>query len=183
MGYKEKITKYLHRIYRTSEYLNDFISALEKLLDNIESEITRLENLLHFNRLDEKSCIWWEKLLDISDASNNLETRRSKIRAKFLSNTHNDIKLLQRICDSWKNGETRVEYIAGKIQIKFVGEYGIPEDLTSLLHSVEEVKPCHLPYYLEYKYLLIEDIHEVKTLEELETIPLNMFAFGIEGEI
>ena len=138
--------------------------------------ITRIGNLFYFDKLDKKGCEWWEKLLKITEISQNLESRQARIRAKWLSSAHNDILLIQTICDSWKNGDVEADFIDGKINLKFVGEYGVPEDLNGLTKAIEEIKPAHLPLLLIYKYLLIEDIHEVKTIEEMEQIQLFCFA-------
>lgn len=180
MTFKETLLKLLHKIYRKSDFLNDFFAAVQNVLNKIQTVITRIEFLLHFNKLDEKGCEWWESLLKITDINPNIDNRRSKIRAKFLACTHNDIILLQNVCDSWKNGEIQADFVNGKIQLQFIGEYGIPDALDSLLNSVNETKPAHLGVVVLFRYLLIEDIHEVKTLEEMESIELNNFAFGSE---
>ena len=68
----------------------------------------------------------------------------------------------------------------GKIQITFVGSFGVPDDLDSLKLAIGEVKPAHIGFEIIYKYLLIENIHEVMTIEDLEKITLEQFAFGAE---
>ena len=84
------------------------------------------------------------------------------------------------MCNAWKRGEVEADFISGKLKLKFVGEYGIPDDVDSLISAVDEVKPAHIPLLLLYKYLLIRDIHEVKTIEQMEQLTINMFAFGVE---
>ena len=182
MTFKETLLKYLHKIYRKSEFLNAFLEAVQTVLDKIQTVITRLEFLLHFNKLDTKGCEWWENLLKITDIATSLDDRRAKIRAKFLACTHNDITLLQKVCDSWKNGEIVADFVSGKIQLTFIGEYGIPDALDLLKNSINETKPAHLDVLYIFRYLLIEDIHEVKTIEQMEQITLEQFAFGNEGE-
>lgn len=56
----------------------------------------------------------------------------------------------------------------------------MPTDLQALYEAVENVKPAHLPYAVIFKYLLIRDIHEVKTLEQMENLTMSQFARGIE---
>lgn len=170
------ILKLLHKLYRNDEFIKDFAGATNLIFNSCEEMITRIGNLFYFDKLDTKGCQWWEKLLNITEISPNLESRRARVRAKWLSSAHNDILLIQTICDSWKNGEVEADFIDGKINLKFVGEYGIPEDLNGLTKAIEEIKPAHLPLLLIYKYLLIEDIHEVKTIEEMEQIQLFCFA-------
>lgn len=178
MTFKETLLRYLHKIYRKSEFLNDFIESIHFVYNKLFIVITRLEFLLHFNKLDENGCQWWEELLNITDTGINLVNRRAKIRAKFLSCTHNNIQLLQKVCDSWENGEIKADFINGKIQLNFIGEFGIPDALNSLKLSINEVKPAHLDVLYIFKYLLIENIHEVMTIEEMQNVTIEQFAFG-----
>lgn len=184
MDFKAEILKLLNKVYREDQYTNDLLQPLNAQIKTIDDVVNAIINNFFFDKLDIEGCKWYEKLMNITVRANQrIESRRSAIQAKWLSNTHNDILLLQRVCDSWKNGETEVDFIGGKIQIKFIGEYGVPDDLDSLLKTIGEVKPAHLAYYLVYKYLLIKNIHLVKTIKEMEEIQLKTFAFGNRGVI
>ena len=128
-----------------------------------------------------EGVLHYEKLLAITPTKNqSLENRRAKIHSKWLSNNHNSIKLIQTVCNAWKNGEVIADFKNGKIQITFVGSFGVPDDLDSLKLAIGEVKPAHIGFEIIYKYLLIENIHEVMTIEDLEKITLEQFAFGAE---
>lgn len=182
MDFKEQILNLLNRVYREDEYTNDLLEPIKTQLKTLEDFIDAVENNFFFNKLDENGCRWYEKLLGITVGQNQtIADRQSSIQAKWLSNTHNDILLLQRVCDAWKNGEVVVDFKDGKIAIQFVGEFGVPDDLDGLLKAIGEIKPAHLAYVLIFKYLLIKDIHEVKTIAQMEQITLNQFAFGSEG--
>ena len=181
MTFKEKILKLLHKIYRNDNFTINLTNGASKLLNNADTVISRLSSLFHFNRLDTSGCEWWEKLLTITDINQNLEDRQAKIRAKWISNVHNDIELIQKVCESWKRGEAEADFINGKIKLEFIGSYGVPDAIDSLIKSINEVKPAHLALMIFYKYLLIEDIHEVKTLEEMENLTIDMFSFGLEA--
>ena len=178
--FKEKILKLLNKIYREDEYTKALVNPLNNEFNNLETVIKTLNGTLFFNQLTVEGCKFFEGLLKITIAKNQTITdRQAQIEAKWKSFVHNDIFLLQSICDAWKNGEVEVDFINGKIQIKFVGEYGVPDDLNGLTNAINSVKPAHLAYYLIFKYLLIENIHEVMTLEEMEQTTLENFAFGI----
>lgn len=175
MEIKQSFLKLLHRIYRKSEFIAEFIEAVESLFTKIQTVIQRLEFLLHFNRLDEKGCEWWEHLLDISNIAATLSDRRANIRAKFIICIHNDIDLLQKACDSWKKGEVEADFVNGKICIQFVGDYGVPSDLDSLKNSIENIKPAHLPITWLYRYLLKKEIHNVLTKTQMQTYKKQQF--------
>ena len=84
--------------------------------------------------------------------------------------------IFQMVADSWRNGMVEVGFSAGKIVVQFVGAFGIPEDLDSLEAALQLVIPAHLAMEFLFRYLLIRDIHEVKTLSEMEQLTLNQFA-------
>lgn len=180
-NFQDEILAFLSKIYKNDPYTKALLQPLNGQIQNIDDVIKIIKNNFFFNSLTEDGCKWYEKLLGLIVGSNQtIEDRRSSIQAKWLSNTHNDIVLIQKACDAWKNGEVEADFINGKLQITFIGEYGIPDDLDGLLRAVDVIKPAHIAYYLIFKYLLIKDIHEVKTIEEMENITLNSFAFGSE---
>ncbi len=180
MQFKEKIIKLIHKIYREDEYINNLIGAITIQEEKAETKINKLSAIFHFNRLDEDGCIFWEKFLNIKEIGSTLKNRQAEIRAKWLSNGHNSIYLIKNVCNSWQNGEVDVDFVDGKIKLTFNGDYGIPEDLDSLIEAINELKPAFIPFWYVFKYLLIEDIHEVKTIEEMEEITIEQFAFGNE---
>lgn len=181
MSIKDEIIKLINVVYRSDKFINDYTEALgivfQRLIDFCES----VKNNQFFNKLDEDGAQWWENFLKITpSASQTLKDRQAIIQAKYLSNGHNEIKLIQKVCDAWQNGEIEADFVGGKIQIEFVASYGVPADLDSLKESIEEIKPAHLSYEILFKYLLIENIDNVKTIEEMEEITLDMFAQGVE---
>lgn len=171
INFKEQILKLLHKIYREDEYTNALLNPIENKFNDVLQAIEEAKNTLFFNSLNEEGCKWYEALLDlIPTEKQTLEDRQAQIQAKWQSNLHSDIYLIQQVCDAWKNGEVEADFINGKLQITFVGSYGVPEDLDGLIEAVKNVKPAHLAYYIIFKYLLIRDIHEVKTIEEMEKL-------------
>lgn len=177
---KNKLLKLLHKFYRKDDFINSFLDGVQVILNNVLIVIERLINLLHFNRLDSAGCEWWENFLKIVPTqSQTIAERQAKIREKWNLKNHNNIALLQFVANSWKQDETIVNFVDGKIQIQFVGEYGTPSDLAGLKSALDDVKPAHLAYLFLYKYLLIKDIHEVMTINELQNCKINNFEFGV----
>jgi len=176
-----QILSLLNKVYRACNFSQMLANAISVVLTVIDGKITKTKNTFYFSDLDLDGILYWENLLDITPTlSQSLTDRKSSIQAKWYSNIHNDIILLQMICDAWKNGEAVVSFVNGKIRITFVGEYGVPADLDGLKARFEEVKPAHLPYETIFKYLLIRDIHEVKTLNKMEQLTISQFASEVE---
>lgn len=161
-------------------YIN-FFDAISSELSRLDSLNSELKADFFFNTMSEEACRFFEKFLNVAvKSSATLEERRTNIKAKWRGKGKNCVALLQQVCDSWKNGETVVDFRNGKIKIQFVGEYGTPSDLVSLQNALEEVKPAHLAYVFLYRYLLIREIHNVMTLDELQSHTIDEFAFGTQ---
>lgn len=180
--YKTKLIKVVSKFLKRDILFQDFFKAVDYVLNEIETAITETKNNFFFDTMTADAVLFMEKLLKIIPTNTQtLENRRDVIRAKWRSNGHNCIVLIQNICNAWKNGEVEADFIGGKIQLKFVGEYGVPDDLEALKEAVSSIKPSHIAYYCLFKYLLIENIHEVKTIEEMAEITIDMFAYGVEN--
>lgn len=170
MTIKDIIIALLNVAYRQDEFINDFTGAVTSVMNSLIQFCESVKNNIFFDSLDEEGAQWWEKMLNIvPKTTQTLADRRSKIQAKWLSANHNDIALIQRVCNSWKNGEIVAGFINNKIQLQFVGSLGIPSDLDALKASIEEIKPAHLPYIILFKYLLKKEIHHILTKNEMET--------------
>lgn len=121
-----------------------------------------------------------ERIAGITPAAGaGVEERRSVLQAKWRSATGKcDVDLIQRVCDSWKNGEVDVDFVDGEIVLRFVGAYGVPDAdaLAALQSAVQEVIPAHLAVQYLYRYLLVREVSAM-TVSELQTHTIDEFAF------
>ncbi len=121
-----------------------------------------------------------ERIAGITPAAGaTLEERRSVLQAKWRSATGKcDVDLIQRVCDSWQNGEVDVDFVDGEIVLRFVGAYGVPDAdaLAALKDAVQEVIPAHLAVQYLYRYLLVREVSAM-TVSELQTHTIDEFAF------
>ena len=177
MTNKDELIKNLHKVFRQDPFINELFNSAGLNLNNIESTMNDMGKQYWTD-----TVTWglglWERPLGIKpffDAT--IDDRRSMVEAKWKSDGKVDIYLLQAIADSWKNGKVKVEFINGKIKITFNGIYGIPEDLQGLEKALDDVKPSHLAIVYAFAYLLIKDINNVMTIEQLEKQALSKFAF------
>lgn len=72
----------------------------------------------------------WALAIEERDAglasTGTLEERRTALIARWRGSGKCDVDLIQRVCDSWKNGEISVGFAKGVIVLTFIGAYGIP---------------------------------------------------------
>jgi len=175
--FKENLINNLHKDYREDAWINELYDSTGLLLDDFNSAAADLKAQYNFETLTWSIPIY-EKLLGIkSNTSLSNADRGSFISAKWKMSGKSDLQLLQSVANSWKNGDINVQFINGVIKLSFVGEYGVPTDIATLIIALNEVKPAHLPLEYAFRYLLINDI-KVMTINQLQATQLNKFAGG-----
>ena len=204
--YKDLIISQLPDFYKDDPFINDLFNAVGLTLDSLSADMTEVDQQRFFDKLT-VLLRDSERLLNLTPVA-EIADRRSNVQAKWLSEGKSDIILLQKVANSWKNGEVAVSmigrylyirevskmtiselqntklekfqgnnsFVGAKILLTFVGENGIPDDLQLLLNAIEQVKPAHLPLETKIKYLLIKDIHNLMTINQLLERKLEEFA-------
>lgn len=119
-----------------------------------------------------------EELYNIPvDAAKPIDQRRSLVKAKRRGTGKVDSRLIKNVADAYTNGEVTVSF-DGEIRVKFTGFYGIPSNIEDLSSVLSTIIPAHLGFNFEYSYFLVKDIHNVMTINELQSTPLHKFAGG-----
>ena len=162
--------------YRRDKWVRDLLGCIAALDDT-----QRAAMLDTAAQLYPDSMTW---LLETEERAANLpsigtlEERRTALIARWRGAGKCDVELIQRVCDSWKNGEISVGFAAGVIMLTFVGAYGIPvpAELAALQEAVDRVIPCHLASKYLWRWILVREI-EGMTLDELQTHKISEFAF------
>ena len=151
MNNTEEMLKNLHKIFRKDPYINEILKTAGIDLDKINSEADRIKLEMFFDTMTEKGVQIYQDELDYITKSSTIESKRLEIEARWKSMGKCDLKLLQKIADTWRNGEIDVQFKNAVIKIVFISLIGIPNDLDILKLSINEAKPAHLP--IEYLIL------------------------------
>ena len=108
------------------------------------------------------------------------EERRGNIRAKRRAVGVINIEGIRNICAGYVNGEVTVTNNEGEmtIGIEFNGFYGVPSNIDDLTAALRPLIAAYTGISYHIRYLLIQDIHEVMTLDEMESTKLSNFAMG-----
>ncbi len=172
----DNMRKSLPVAYRTDKWVCDLLAAIQSLDD------TQREQMLDITQQLFPGSMTWALAIEERDAglpsTGTLEERRTALIARWRGSGKCDVDLIQRVCDSWKNGEISVGFAAGVIVLTFVGAYGVPEaaELAALQDAVEHTIPCHLTVSHLYRYLLVREVDGM-TLDELQGHTMHDFAF------
>lgn len=172
----DNIRKSLPVAYRTDKWVCDLLAAIQSLDD------TQREQMLDITQQLFPNSMTWALAIEERDAglasTGTLEERRTALIARWRGSGKCDVDLIQRVCDSWKNGEISVGFAKGVILLTFVGAYGVPEaaELAALRDAVEHTIPCHLAVSYLYRYLLVREVSAM-TVDELQGHRIGDFAF------
>lgn len=171
-----RLLKMLPIYERESKVFQEIMNSQEIELDSLDLEIEDLIKQLFIDTATWALDIYEKELKLPTDLSKPLEERRGIIRSKWRGTGKVDKYLIKRVVDAYTNGQVDVTF-NGKINIKFNGVYGIPTNLNDVYRSLGDIIPAHLDLVYEFMYLYIKDIHEAVTLENIENITLDKFAF------
>lgn len=162
--------------YRTDKWVCDLLAAIQSLDD------TQREQMLDITQQLFPGSMTWALDIEERDAglpsTGTLEERRSALIARWRGSGKCDVDLIQRVCDSWRNGEISVGFAKGVIVLTFVGAYGMPDNtaLAALRDTIEQTVPCHLAVKYLWRWLLVREVSAM-TVDELQRHRIGDFAF------
>lgn len=176
----KKLIEYLPPILQDFAEFKALFAAEQTETNGLRTAIEQMSADSFLDTASDQAVRRYEKILNINPTTGqSIGDRKSALIAKWRTVGKVNLKMLQNIADSWKNGEITVSFTDGKIKLTFVGEYGVPTNLAALKAALEEIKPAHLVIDYGFRYLLIREIHGVMTLTQIETEKLSKFAGGI----
>jgi hypothetical protein len=97
----------------------------------------------------------WEKAYNLTPGVNDTYTdRREVLKAKIRGQGTTTKQMLKNTAESFSGGEVDIiedstNYL---FTIKFVGAKGIPQNMAGFLNMIEDIKPAHLGYDIQYSY-------------------------------
>lgn len=179
MTVKEFALRQLHWIIRKDPWVQNLFNSAGVSLDEMAERIVAIWNFDDFEKITAEQCAYYESLLGIkTDLTVPLDERRAAVQAAWRGGQTPTLQAIQSICDAWEVGGVAVSYEPGELILSFQSGTGTPKNLDQLEKSIATVVPAHLIITYIYRYLLIRDIHNVKTLTEMEAIELDNFAGG-----
>lgn len=170
----------LNKLYRDDPFIIDIFASISIFFENLYTFLLEVKNQFFFDKLT-LLLEDYEKWLAIKIKDTQTTADRcANVEARWKSKGHNSIELIQSVANSWNRGETKIEFINGKLRVEFINSYGIPADLETLKEAIDDVKPAHLGVEYKFKYLLKKDIHNVLTKAQMRLIKKSAFARGSE---
>lgn len=159
----------------------DALTATEGIeFDTLYADIETLLN----ESYPETSTIFldrYERDLQIPvDKAKPVDQRRSVIISKMRGSGKVSGSMIKNVAQAYDGGtvDVGVDVPHYTIVITFIDSLGTPPNLNDLKQALEDIKPAHMVLEYKFRYLLIREVHNVMTLNQLETIKLSNFAGG-----
>lgn len=164
--------------FEKDPWLSTLFQAASIQLSDLLAEMTQIAADMFVDTMSERQLQIEEFACGLdANVAMDLDTRRSLLEARWKTGGKCGVKLLQTICDSWKDGSVNVTFLDGTIVLKFSGSAGIPENIDALKTAVEAARPAHLPVDYEYVYHTVSDVNTM-TIAHLNACKMDEFAGG-----
>lgn len=116
-------------------------------------------------QLDPRTATWsldlWESAFGIPvDSSKDIEHRRTRVISKIRGSGTTTVALIKSVSESFANGEVEVDeiYSEYRLEIRFVGQIGIPPNLEDLRTALQDIIPAHLAWEFIINYFRHEQL-------------------------
>ncbi|MEK4636896.1 putative phage tail protein [Bacillus sp. FSL W8-0519] len=151
----ERLLEYSMREYRSSHLFNNLMQIIADELIEEAKERVETKNQFHVD-----TCTWgiddWERECSITvNLKKPLDQRKSFVNSKLRSIGATRIAMIKKVAESFEYGEVDVTEDIPKytVNIKFVGEYGIPPNLIDIRIALRAIIPAHLDINYIFTYV------------------------------
>lgn len=176
MSYSDILKGYLPPMLTNTTIFTQLLNAEGTEFDTSYANLDDIKSQLSIDTATWGLDIFEKDLGILTDYTKDLDYRRSVIKSKSRGTGKLNATMIKIVCDSFSNGDVKVTF-DGTIHVKFTSVEGIPPNMSDLQNAVEQIKPAYLLLDYLFRYLLIGEIDNVMTLEQLEQQTLDKFAF------
>ena len=155
----DKVINFINKIFRNDDISKHIAKISQAELENVEIKITDIESNIFLD-----SATWgtniFEKELDIEYVEDKtIDERKSIISAKLRGAGKLTLELIQDTVKAYTTNVVSVRF-NGIIIIDFSDKIGVPNDIDSLMKSIEDIKPAHLGVDYIFRYRKWKDLNQ-----------------------
>lgn len=147
----DKVINFINKIFRNDDISKHIAKISQTALENIEIKITDIKSNIFLD-----TSTWgmniFEKDLNIEYVEDKTtDERKAIISAKWRGAGKLTLELIQDTVKAYTTNVVSVRF-NGTIIIDFSDKIGVPNDVDSLMKSVEDIKPAHLGVDYIFRY-------------------------------
>lgn len=150
----------LPSFYHNSDFVKAYMSSQSVEHSFIKESIEDLVNNLYVNTATWGLDYFEEKLGLQTDKSKSYEERRERIKAKKIGTGTTTVKMIKDTALAFECGEVEITEIYNDymFKLKFVSQKGMPKNIEDFKDAIDEIKPAHLAYILEFMFNTHKDL-------------------------
>lgn len=178
-----ELFSYLPAYYESSRIMQTDMDAKGSELDALYQALNEAADQFYV-----RTATWgldrWEVELGIpTDRTKPLDQRRAVIESKLRGAGTFTGRLVKSVAEAYDGGTVEVsfQHALWSFTVSFIDTIGIPPNLNDLKSVINEIKPAHMNAVYEFRFLLIRDIHNVMTFNQLQQTLYSKFAFNPGG--
>ena len=148
------LMEHLPNFYHDSKFVKAFMDSCSIEADILKAYIDDLIRNLYVSTATWGLDLFEEELGLTTNKSISYEERRERILAKKRGNGTTTKAMIKNTAEAFSGGEVDIieNFNDYSFIVKFVGVKGIPKNLALFKQMLEEIKPAHLNYELEFTY-------------------------------
>ena len=150
----------LPSFYHNSDFVKSYMSSQSIEHNFIKESIDDLVNNLYVDTATWGLDYFEEELGLKTDKSKTYEERRERIKAKKIGNGTTTVKMIKDTALAFDCGEVEITemYNDYMFKLKFVSEKGRPKNIEDFKSAIDEIKPAHLSYILEFIFTTHQEL-------------------------
>jgi hypothetical protein len=121
----------------------------------------------------------WERICAIpTDTAKPIEQRRSAVKARLRGVGTVTVEMIKKVVESFANGSVDVteDNVNYTVRIRYISTIGVPPNLPDIEAALRDIIPAHLAITYDFRYLTVNEVHNVMTLNTMQATLLNKFA-------
>ncbi len=155
----DKVINFINKIFRNDDISKHIAKISQTELENVEIKITDIESNIFLDSATWSTDIF-EKELDIEYVEDKtIDERKSIISAKWRGAGKLTLELIQDTIKAYTPNVVTVRF-NGTIILDFSDKIGKPNNLDSLMKSIEDIKPAHLGVDYIFRYRKWGDLNQ-----------------------
>ncbi|WP_438497182.1 putative phage tail protein [Paenibacillus sp. IHBB 3054] len=178
MSGEERLKSYLPGYYSGIVEMDELMNTEGPEFDLLGARVEELLNQAYPEYATWALERYENELQIVVDSNKPDEQRRSVIISKMRGYGKVSGEMIKNVAQAYDGGTVDVAVVPAeyRIIITFVDTLGIPANLDDLKQAIEDLKPAHMALDYKYRYLLIREIHNVMTINQLQLHKLTDFA-------
>lgn len=152
---------YLPKFYEEYRESRAILQAEASELEQLHIDIDDVLAQFYIDTATWGLALWWEPFVGIKpDETKPVDERRSVVKSKLRGVGTVTVELIKNVAESFANGEVEIvdDSANATVNVKFVGEMGVPPSLPDIQKALRDIIPAHLAINYQFTYASYDEL-------------------------